>query len=331
MAVILFVLSVVLATVPPTILLILIWWFDRYDREPFWVVALCYAWGASGAVVLALIGSAIASAMLGVSVSGLAAGGLDLAAYEGALRATLVAPLIEEPAKGLPLVLLLWTRHFDNATDGFVYGAACGLGFALTENFLYFMGGIDDAVAWLFMVIVRTGWSAMMHMLASAMLGAALGWARFRGVLRGGIAGFVGLIAAMAAHATWNGLLSFGQLLGASMLVLDLVLLPIELGALFVVFQACLWLESRMIRRELAVEAEHGVLPAAHVDVLGSWWRRRRGDWAGDVDRARYVAAATRLAMRRAQLETAGPGAPLWLHEEVSSARNTIRALIAAR
>ena len=52
----------------------------------------------------------------------------------------MIAPLIEEPAKALCLLALYRSREFDNATDGFVYGAAAGLGFGMTENFFYFGG-----------------------------------------------------------------------------------------------------------------------------------------------------------------------------------------------
>ena len=49
-----------------------------------------------------------------------------------------LAPLIEEPTKAIILFAIVRSRHFDNTTDGFVYGAAAGLGFAMTENFMYF-------------------------------------------------------------------------------------------------------------------------------------------------------------------------------------------------
>jgi RsiW-degrading membrane proteinase PrsW (M82 family) len=326
-AVILFLLSVVAAIVPPTMLLALVWWFDRYDREPVWLLVAAFLWGATGAVVVAILGSWFVGLFVNAGLQALNSGGLDILRFSGAISATFVAPLVEEPAKALPLIGLLATRHFDNATDGFVYGAACGLGFALTENFLYFMGNISDAGTWLATVIVRTGWSATMHATASAVVGAALGWARFRGWFLGGVVSLFGLAGAMSVHAAWNGLLSLGQVLGGSMMLLDLVMLPLEIALIFVCFQACLWLESRTIRRELGEEAAHGTLPAAHVDVLASSWRRRRGDWTDGIAREPYIAAATRLAMRRGQLTIAGPGAPLWLHEEIAASRNELRRL----
>ena len=39
------------------------------------------------------------------------------------------APITEEPAKALILVLLIRAKRFNNICDGFVFGAAAGLGF----------------------------------------------------------------------------------------------------------------------------------------------------------------------------------------------------------
>ena len=54
--------------------------------------------------------------------------------------AVLVAPWIEEAAKGAAvlLVLLFRRREFDGVVDGIVLAGLSGVGFAFTENVLYF-------------------------------------------------------------------------------------------------------------------------------------------------------------------------------------------------
>ncbi|WKK71029.1 PrsW family intramembrane metalloprotease [Rathayibacter oskolensis] len=54
--------------------------------------------------------------------------------------AVIQAPLVEETAKGLGvlLVLLIWRRSFDGPVDGIVYAAVVASGFAFVENILYF-------------------------------------------------------------------------------------------------------------------------------------------------------------------------------------------------
>ena len=61
----------------------------------------------------------------------------------------LVAPFVEEAAKGA-LVLLVWwlvRREFDGITDGMVYAGICAAGFAFTENIQYLGPGLRRAAA----------------------------------------------------------------------------------------------------------------------------------------------------------------------------------------
>ena len=53
--------------------------------------------------------------------------------------AAVVAPITEEGAKGLFILLLLWFRRrvIDGVLDGIVYAGLVGVGFAFTENILY--------------------------------------------------------------------------------------------------------------------------------------------------------------------------------------------------
>ena len=301
LTVILALLSVVCAGVPILSFLGVLWWMDRYDREPIWLLLLVFAWGAIGAVVLSLVGNTIALLPLTWAL------GATAAMHTGTV---LIAPLVEEPTKAMVLPLVLRSRHFDNATDGFVYGAAAGLGFGMTENFLYFVGGAaeGDVAAWVATVIVRTFFSAMMHATASSVVGALLGWAMFRGWFARITAGALGLGLAMTIHGIWNGLITADQLLGTSGLLFaaDLMLFPAELLIIFTAFQLCLWDEHRTIRDELQLEAQQGTLPAEHVAILASYLRRQRKGWLPrSVNQNAYVRTATTLAFRRAQVRAA--------------------------
>ena len=111
-------LSVVCASVPMLTFLLVMWYLDRHDREPLWLFLLTFLWGACGAVSFALIGNESLIGVLGFVA------GPERADTFGAM---IVAPLVEEPMKALVLFAVMFSRHFDNATDGFVYGAAAGL------------------------------------------------------------------------------------------------------------------------------------------------------------------------------------------------------------
>ena len=293
---ILLLLSTFCATVPMVVFLALVWYLDRYDREPVWLYGLTFFWGAIGAIFGALVLSGVALLPVEIIAPGMAS----------SVGAVVVAPLAEEPSKAFILLLIFGTRYFDNATDGFVYGAASGLGFGMTENFLYFsevaMSG--DPLMWFGTVVVRTLYSAVMHASATAIVGAALGLAKFRGVLAVTAAGVVGLAIAMGVHALWNGLLTLDVATGGSGIftTANFLVFPLEVLTVFAVFQVCLWDEKRTIRSELADEAAEGLIPKEHPFILSSWMRRRRRAWLPKgVDHHRYVQATTTLALRKRQ------------------------------
>jgi hypothetical protein len=218
-------------------------------------------------------------------------------------------------------------------TDGFVYGAAVGLGFGMSENFLYFseVGSTGQLVTWAGTVVVRTLYSALMHAGATSAVGAALGWGRNRGAIAGGLAVVGGAVIAVGMHALWNGLLTWdahAQLNGQLTLV-DLAVFPVELAVLFAVFQAGLWSESRVLRRELRSEAETGLLPMEHVAVLSSALRRATPGWLPKgVPRGRYIRAATTLAFRRQQVQGAPVHRRVALEADLHRLREEVAGLL---
>ncbi len=314
--------SIPCAVIPMLGFLWFIWWLDRYDREPVWLFLGVFAWGAVGAVFLALAGNGLAAGV----VNALAAGDTV-----DALSMTFVAPLVEEPSKALILLFVARSRHFDNATDGFVYGAAAGLGFGMSENLLYFINvaATGDPAAWLMTVVVRTLYSALMHAGATSLIGAAMGVAKFRRGIVGTAVLSAGVAAAMAMHAVWNGLLSLAQD-GAGLLgVLNFALFPLEFLVLVAVFQGCLVFEHRMLRRELEEEAKRGTLPMAHVQILSSYRLRWRRGWLPPaVNHHKYVRMATTLALRRSQLGS-GRDTPFY-EQELRDLRAKIPELLQA-
>ncbi len=306
------------------VFLAIVWWMDRYDREPLWLLLLTFAWGAIGSIGLALIGSTILLAPIEL---------LAPAAASSA-GAVLVAPIIEEPAKALILLAVLWNRHFDNMTDGFVYGAAAGLGFGMTENFIYFanVAAGGSALEWMFTVVIRTSYSAVMHATATAVVGAALGFARFRGCLAIAAMGTLGMGLAIGIHMLWNGLLTLDAEigLGGAGFLVNLLLFPLEFLLIFAVYNLCLLEEKITIRRELREEAAAGLLPAAHAEILGSWIARNRRAWVSPgVDHHAYVYTATTLAFRKKQLATARPSEAPYYKREVEALRQRLGTMLA--
>lgn len=322
MAILLVLLSVLCASLPLLGFLVVIWWLDRNDREPVWLFGLTVLWGMVGAVVLALVGSEVLMVPLTAAI------GADAAEQWSAV---VIAPLVEEPSKAVILFAVLFSRHFDNAADGFVYGAAAGLGFGMTENFLYFsdVASSGDVAAWLSTVVIRTFFSAVMHACATSFVGAALGWARFRGLGPRLLCLPVGFGGAMAIHALWNGMLTASDAYAMPTLsTLDFVLFIAEFIVIFALFQLALWDERATIRRELADEVTLGTMPLAHARAIASTFARAGGAWLPPgVPRWPYVRAGVTLALRKHQCRNSTGATHAFYADEVLRLRAEVRGL----
>ena len=119
--------SLLVAAFPMLTFLGLMWWLDRYNREPLWLLGLTFLWGALIATTMSFMGNTI----LGQALTETRWFHNQI---DGFLQVALLAPLVEEPFKAAIFILLIRSRHLNTMTDGFVYGAAAGLGFGSRGN-----------------------------------------------------------------------------------------------------------------------------------------------------------------------------------------------------
>jgi RsiW-degrading membrane proteinase PrsW (M82 family) len=126
-------LSFVLAVAPAYFYLAVLYYADRYEKEPLRLVLTAFFWGAWPAFAIGLI--VVLVFRLPVELWGRDA--------VEAVRMGLLSPVIEELVKGVVLVFIMFRfrREIDSVHDGIIYGAAVGLGFAMTANMLSYMGG----------------------------------------------------------------------------------------------------------------------------------------------------------------------------------------------
>jgi protease PrsW len=292
-----FVLALLLATLPVPLYLALVLWIDRFEPEPLRMIALTFAWGATiaafVAIVLNTVGEAIVSEQLGTEVA-------QLYGY------SISAPVVEEGIKGAVLfgLFLFYRREFNGVIDGIVYAGCVGLGFAMTENVLYYGRGAaeEGVVGAVGTFVVRGLMSPFAHPVFTAMIGIGLGIAASTrsGTLRA-VAPIAGLLIAMLLHSLWNTSAGSGLFLG----VYVLIMVPVFL-LLGVVIAWALRRESRVIATQL-----RGTLPDAEVQALASLaerrrWRReaaRRGGKRARRAMADLQQAAAELAFQRQQVE----------------------------
>jgi len=115
-----------------------------------------------------------------------------------ALTIAVVTPIIEEVAKTLVISVLSW-RNRPSPVQGFLWGALCGLGFAMVEGIGNGGMGIGEALPWMSGIGSRVLATAM-HALVSGLIG--LGWSLFW--QRRYWALPVSHLAAILFHGLWN-------------------------------------------------------------------------------------------------------------------------------
>ncbi|WP_290662765.1 PrsW family intramembrane metalloprotease [Ignavibacterium sp.] len=306
--------SALAAIIPMTIYLILIWRFDRYDREPFRMVLANYLWGAIGAIFLAIAGSIFLTAVISFFVKDDKSLGL--------VSAVAVAPIVEEITKGIFLLITVSNRKFDNITDGIVYGGAIGLGFGMTENFMYFVSNSENIGSWIAIIIVRTLFSGVMHCVSTATLGAFLGYSKLMSKGKRIFYAFVGLVLAMLIHAAWNSSVSFHSTAPLGFLFLFITVL-----IFITVFYLSVARERKIIFNELSEEVNNGIIPMSHLKILSSSIREQTG-WVSESIRKDYIKSATTLAFRKMQARNSTGASKVYYESDIDNYRKFISLLL---
>lgn len=273
------VLSVTAASIPAMFYAGIVLRLDRYEIEPPRAIVACFVWGAVGAILLSVAGGLIFQVLIEGA----------LGAETASLASIVVgAPLIEESFKGIAIlaVLLIARDEIDSTLDGLVYGALVGVGFAMTENILYFgqtylSGGIGEFGL---LVVARAVLSGLGHPAYTAVTGAAIGWARGRygrGFARLAVP-VMGWCVAVALHAAWNGgLIVTTVLLGTDAGLLEsvavqtlLVIVPAVL-VLYAIARMSARHELEILRAELRSEVALGTITQAEYLTIVDNARRR--------------------------------------------------------
>ncbi|MBI5403106.1 MAG: PrsW family intramembrane metalloprotease [Ignavibacteriae bacterium] len=287
--------SLFAAFIPMFIYLMLIWWMDRNEREPFWMLLINFVWGATGAIILGIIGSIIFQIPLSQGIEFLTGSrSPELMDLSGAV---ITAPVVEESTKGIFLVMMSFMKRFDGVVDGVVYGGAIGLGFGMTENFLYFVSFGTDFQSWFTLVIIRTLFSAVLHCMAQATFGGFLGYAKFKPAVFKIFLIPIGFGLAMFLHFTWNLTVSF-----QSTSIIGMLFLIIYTFSIIAIFQIALFMEGKTIANELKEEAGTGLIPSEHLNYLSFVSKRFKFGWCPvGVNQKEYVRTAIELALRKYQ------------------------------
>ncbi len=303
----------------------IIWWLDRFEKEPWWLLMGAFLWGAVLTPVLSIVVELVAEGVIGVVIGGGAA--LDFTVTSG------VAPITEEVFKGLGvlLIVLIFHREIDDPLDGMLYGATVGLGFAFTENALYYFGAAtagDISATLLF--VLRGVVFGLNHAIFTGAFGLFLGLAKMnRNALVRLLLGTTGFVLAVGMHAGHNSLAGFmgGTGFVASWTMHTLTVIVSLIIAIIILFYERKWI-TKWLKPELAngyitpeiykrATSWTGLTKEIHVLFTGGPVQYAR------IKRRRHLAA--KLALRlRAYHKTKDPA----YLRDVEKIRQQIRTLI---
>jgi len=267
------VIALICATLPVPVYVMLLLWIDRYEAEPLWMLATAFFWGALVSVFIAFI--------FNTSVELIAAAATHSREIGENVGAVISAPIVEESAKAMILVILFfWKKdEFDGILDGIVYAGMVGLGFAMTENVLYYGKALQHGTEALEFVFKLRGVAApFSHPLFTSMTGIGLGWSRQsnNGFVKV-VSPVFGFMLAILMHAAWNGLLTYGGDYGFYAAYFG-IMGPAFLVTLMVIFFS--WRrESRIVRQFLYSDYQQGFFEQMEYEQLCSIRGRMGMSW----------------------------------------------------
>lgn len=316
-----FVVGFLASLVPLSVVLLAVHIIDKWEPEPKRLLYFAFTWGAAVSIAVTLLIQPFF--VLTYEFSDAA----DLRTY----MATVQAPIVEEFAKslGLLMLLLLARKHFDGPVDGVVFAFTIAGGFAFTENILYFGRAIaesaDPAGEFAQVFFLRGVMSPFAHAIFTGTTGLVMGFAARRWHTGASVAAFlVGLLPAMFLHNRWN---SMGQGFLVDYVLVQVPIFFLALGGIILLRVA----EKRLTRQRLLEYSAAGWFTPAEVELLATAGGRRTAlNWAGSYGRKRqmkeFLKAATHLANTRQRILS---GRDVQLHQ--AEERQQLQRILALR
>lgn len=271
----------VLTTIAMTVVLLAYLWLDRWEPEPPRLLVFAFLWGASVAILLSLILEVVTESVINPAST--------VDSDSSVFTVAVGAPLIEEAAKGLFLLIMMTGRRrheLNSLTDCLVYAGLVGAGFAWVED-IFYIASADSPGASLVTAALRLVMAPFAHPLFTTFTGIGVYFAlQRRGLPAKAGCILLGYAGAVIMHGLWNGSALFG--VGAYFGVYALWMVPI--------FALAITLAVRSRRREQNIVAAKlpGMVAAGVVSPSEATWL---GSMAA---RKQAIAAATRIGGRPA-------------------------------
>ncbi len=250
-----------------------VWWFDRFEKEPVHLLAISFLWGVAPAVIISGV-MELMMALLSGYEGGLAPAGLSF------FNLGIVAPIVEEGVKLLGVLGVFWIaqREIDGPLDGIIYGAMVGFGFAATENMMLFFTS-ESVGELIFLIFLRAMVFGSIHAMFTSFSGLGLAFAKYaRNGWRAVLWTAGGYFLAVIFHSLHNTGLVFAEKLPAFVL-LSLFVYGIGIVLIVMLSIGSLIRERRTIRKYLQPYVERGFLQPHQWEAATSVRIRLYSEW----------------------------------------------------
>jgi RsiW-degrading membrane proteinase PrsW (M82 family) len=261
-------LSFLFAVLPMLLFAYLVYWVDRYEKEPIILLGGVFLWGA----IIAAGAAFITNTFLGLGIY-LFTGSQ---AFTELSTASAIAPVIEETLKGMAcLFVFIFFRHeFDSILDGIVYAAITAIGFAATENIYYIYtygfleNGLHGILYMFFVRVILVGWQ---HPFYTSFIGIGLAVSRLnRSQSIKILAPIIGWGLAVFTHSIHNTISTIFQ--GVQSMAIGIIFDWSGWIAMILFVIWALYREQKWIRMQLSEEVIKGVITSAQYKVAISSW-----------------------------------------------------------
>ncbi len=275
--------SALIAYLPVVLYLFVPWFVDRYDPEPWWALLGVFMWGALFATGMSLVINTVLGSVFG-----------------SAFGTVVSAPFFEELTKGLAILgmVVFLKREFDGVVDGIIYGTFVAIGFAATENVIYYMRGYDtlakSGASNIFVLRgILTPW---LHPFFTAMTGIGFGLAREHASSWAKVVfPFSGFCVAVFMHAWWNGTATFFP----AAVIINLLLGVLMGLVFFIIIIALVYRKGKTIKKFLEDEVLIGTMSHEEYALITSYFGRFTALSRYGRPGVQFVRSGARLALSK--------------------------------
>jgi RsiW-degrading membrane proteinase PrsW (M82 family) len=253
------ILSILFGFIPMLAFAYVVYWVDRYEKEPVVLLGGVFLWGA----IIAAGAAFIVNSFVGLGIYMFTGS----QAFTELTTASAIAPVIEESLKGMAclLVFLFFRHEFDSILDGIVYAAITAIGFAATENVYYIynygfqQNGMNGMLYMFFVRVILVGWQ---HPFYTAFIGIGLAISRLNRNLSIKImVPIIGWGIAVFAHSFHNTISTVFQ--GLQSLAIGIIFDWSGWIAMIIFVIWALYREQKWIISQLRDEVSNGVITTA--------------------------------------------------------------------